>query len=428
MTTETTVTHEWRSHWPLVVAATTGFSFVPTVTYSLGLFMEPLTREFGWSRSDISAGLIIVAGLSIPFAAPVGALIDRIGARPIALLGTTLTIAAVAALSFADGSIAQWLALWTLYAVATLFVKTTVWTAAISRAFSASRGLALGVVLCGTGISQTLTPLIAQPLIDTYGWRHAYQIIAAGWGGAALLMVLLFLREKHHSGPATSSGKLAAAPAQALPGYTFQEAIRTRPILQICAAVLVNSLITVGVSVHLVPILGEAGMTRSGAAALASLVGACAIVGKLGTGALLDRIQGNLIPFACFALPAVALAILAARVGSTPAIALAAAILGLAGGACAQSAVYLVTRYAGLRSYGAVFGVLSSIMGLAMGAAPWFAGKVFDLSGSYQIFLLIGIPGTILAGLLVVGLGPYPRFAARESVPAAASPAKITAR
>lgn len=64
----------------------------------------------------------------------------------------------------------------------------------------------------------------------------------------------------------------------------------------------------------------------------------------------------------------------------------------------------------GLRSYGAVFGILVSLIGVSLGFGPWFAGKVFDLTGSYDLILMIGIPGNILAGLLVVGLGPYPVF------------------
>lgn len=41
---------EWKANWPLVLAASVGFSFFIILTASTGLFFEPLTREFAWSR------------------------------------------------------------------------------------------------------------------------------------------------------------------------------------------------------------------------------------------------------------------------------------------------------------------------------------------------------------------------------------------
>lgn len=71
---------------------------------------------------------------------------------------------------------------------------TPVWTTAVTGAFSAGRGLALAVTLCGTAIAQTLSPITAQWLISTRGWRTAYVAMGLGWGSVALRLVLFFLR------------------------------------------------------------------------------------------------------------------------------------------------------------------------------------------------------------------------------------------
>ncbi len=404
---------EWKRHWPLALSATVGFTYSPMGTYSLGLFMEPLQKEFGWERSEISSGLIVLSVFAILFTAPVGALIDRFGARRNAIPGIVLGIVAIFALSFANGALWQWLALWTFYAVASLFIKTTVWCTAVSKAFSASRGLALGVVLCGSGLSQSLTPIVAQQLIDGYGWRQAYQLMAIGWGGLVLLLLLLFFHDvSGHSAPAKLPGgsDSDSAPPQILPGYTFREAMRTRPVIRICAAVFIGSIISVGIAVHLVPIIVETGLSRGAAAGIAGLAGLSAIAGKLLTGTLLDRFRGSLIPFASFSLPSVGLALLLLPAPGFWLTGLSVVILGFAAGSVTQSQAYLITRYAGLRAYGAVLGIVSSIIGLTLGFAPWFAGKVFDVTGSYQLVLTIGIPCTLAAGALVFGLGAYPVF------------------
>ena len=366
-----------------------------------------------------AVGLAPVAQLVLPdfsgnavfavlFTAPVGALIDRYGARRNAIPGIMLGMVALGALSFANGSLVQWVALWTFYAMATLFIKTTVWCAAVSKAFTASRGLAIGVVLCGSGLSQTLTPIIAQRLIDGFGWRHAYQLLALGWGGLVLVLLLLFFHDFGPNNVPQKSGD--AAPAPALPGYTFREAIRTGAILRICGAVFIGSIVSVGIAVHLVPILIDTGLSRGVAAGIGGLAGLSAIAGKLLTGALLDRLRGSLVPFLSFSLPSLGMALLLVPQPGAWVAALAVMVLGFSAGSVTQSQAYLITRYAGLRSYAAVLGVASSIIGLTLGFAPWFAGKVFDVTGSYHLVLMLGIPCTLVAGALVIALGAYPEF------------------
>ena len=52
---------EWRAGWKLVLAAAIGFSFFSVMTSVTGLFMDPLGKEFGWSRTMQSSGLSIAA-------------------------------------------------------------------------------------------------------------------------------------------------------------------------------------------------------------------------------------------------------------------------------------------------------------------------------------------------------------------------------
>src|SRR5688500_18961315 len=113
-----------------------GMSFYSVVTYSLGTFIEPLEKAFGWSRAQISGGLTIftmTAMLGGPF---IGALIDRYGTRRVAVPGLALHAGAFAAFSLADGSIIQWLVLWGVLAFVALSTKSLIWSAAISSTFS----------------------------------------------------------------------------------------------------------------------------------------------------------------------------------------------------------------------------------------------------------------------------------------------------
>ena len=87
---------EWKAFWPLVLASTVGFTFYSVLVNSIGLFLQPLSNEFGWSRTEIMAGYSLLSISAIFLSPAIGALIDRFGSRRIALPGLILTALAIA--------------------------------------------------------------------------------------------------------------------------------------------------------------------------------------------------------------------------------------------------------------------------------------------------------------------------------------------
>src|SRR5690606_17491232 len=98
---------EWASHWPLVLTSLLGVSLATIGTYSAGLFLGPLEAEFGWTRTQVTSGLLIYALIAVPLSPFVGVAIDRWGARRLAIPGSVATGLAFAAFAFTNGS--QWL-------------------------------------------------------------------------------------------------------------------------------------------------------------------------------------------------------------------------------------------------------------------------------------------------------------------------------
>ncbi|WP_206046863.1 MFS transporter [Mangrovimicrobium sediminis] len=416
MTAQHTAAHEWRLYWALALTTAVGFSFHSVATYSIGLFIEPLQAEFGWGRAVITAGLTISALLTVPLAPIVGAMIDRWGTRRLAIPGLILKALSLCVFAFADGSEAQWYALWTFYALVALGVKATVWTAAISSVFSAGRGLALAVTLSGTAVAQILAPPLTQWLIAEFGWRTAWVALGLGWGFPALLLAILCLydardRERRARAPGDTS-----APSLDLRGLTPREALRSTALIRIGIATLVILILTIGVIVHQVPILAERGVDREKAAYLASLAGVAGIVGKLLTGYLMDRVDAGWVAAATMSALAVALFALLRASADSALLLFAIALIGYASGCKIQICAYLTSRYAGMRHFGKIFGVMSSLIALGAGLGPLLVGAVHDAYGGYAPFLLAGIPGALLGGFLLVGLGPYPDWSAAQGV------------
>lgn len=401
---------EWHAHWPLVLAAMMGLSFASVAGYSLTVFIQPLADEFGWSRAQLSLGLTIFALFAVPLSPVVGAMIDRWGSRRMAVPGIILSACAFAAFGTANGSFGQWIGLWIAYSFFALAIKTTVWTAAVTSVFHNSRGLALAVTLCGTAVAQTFAPLVSQWLIDGYGWRQAFLWIGAGWGGISLILILLFFFDaRDHERSRAKLGNLTQS-ASVLGGLTLGQAFRTPAILRIALAVFLTTLLGSAITVHKVPILTELGISRDDAVLIAASAGVAGIAGKLITGWLFDRWSSGWIGGLSTGLPAIAFALMVEPLRSPAAIVIGMVLLGYATGAILQVVTYLTGRYGGLRHFGKIFGVMASLLAVGTALGSVAAGLLYDIWGSYVPLLLLGIPVGLAAGLLVSGLGAYPRW------------------
>jgi MFS family permease len=147
----------------------------------------------------------------------------------------------------------------------------------------------------------------------------------------------------------------------------------------------------IGIVVHFAPILTDSGVTPMKAAGIVSLIGIFSIIGRLGTGFLLDRFPGHKVGAVAFLIPIVACVLLLFYGSNSFSHAVAAAIFGLTVGSEVDVIAYLAAKHFGLKSFGALYGVLQ--MALAAGTAfgPLAAGAVFDNYGSYRPFLMLTI-------------------------------------
>jgi MFS family permease len=407
-----TTPSEWRLHWPLMLAATFGISFGSIPVTSMGLFMQPLQDEFGWSRTTISLSMTVLAFVVTPLTPFAGALVDRFGARMIAIPGLALCGLSFAAFSLNNGLVALWIAMWVLYGLASLLIRTMVWNPPVATAFVANRAVAMAVMLSGMSVASAVTPLLTHWLIGELGWRGAYVALGLGWPGLALLLVVPFFQVRPALGNASQSpGQGEAEPARLLPGgLTLQAALRNPTMIRIALACFLATLIGAGWGLHAVPVYRSLGIAPVTAASLAVVAGTCAILSRLICGTILDRFKAGWVPGVVLALPALAFTALLLSGGALPLVVLGVALMGFGSGATLYMIIYLTTQYGGLRHFGKIYGSVSALTGLSSGIGPITAGWIFDTTGNYEGFLLLSIPVFVVAGLLVLGLGPHPDF------------------
>lgn len=142
-----------------------GLALASAMNILLGVMIVPIEREFGWSRAEISSGTLIVSVMGILFAPAAGYMIDRLGARRVGLAVVTVMTCAIMQLSTTTGNLWHWWFGWSVYAIAAT-ATATVWLAPVSGKFHKGRGLAIAVVLAGSGLSASMLPVLANWLTE----------------------------------------------------------------------------------------------------------------------------------------------------------------------------------------------------------------------------------------------------------------------
>jgi MFS family permease len=129
------------------------------------------------------------------------------------------------------------------------------------------------------------------------------------------------------------------------------------------------------------------------------------MVGRLGTGYLLDRIFAARLASVLFAASASGIGLL--WLGNRPAAFAGAFLVGLGLGAEIDLIPYMTSRYFGLRDFGKVYSSLFAAFALAGALGPLLIGRDFDRTGSYSRPLAAFVVATLLASVLMNLLGPY---------------------
>jgi MFS family permease len=369
----------------------------PISVFAAGVFMKPVGEELGFGRGEISTA-ISVCNIMIAAAAPVfGRLIDRRGVRPPLLASIMLFALFTGAMSLLQPSFGLLLLLFGLAGFAGIGQNPTAYSKVLAGLFDRERGLAMGIALGGVGIGTALMPVVSGVLIASFGWR-------AGYVGLGLLIVILAFIPVALLLPEPAQESRAGE--EALPGMTLSEALRGRKYWALAVAFFLAATAINGTLVHVVPLLTDRGIPAAIAVSTMSGAGLALIAGRILAGYVMDRVFAPYVAVFFFAGPILGLAVLGWNVPYVNPI-VATILLGLGVGAEVDLMSFLITRYFGIRAFGALHGVMfaSFVLGNAAGAA--MLGWSFQLLKSYEFGFAAFEVLLLIACALLLTLGPY---------------------
>lgn len=402
---------EWKRNWTVVLAASAGMSLAALSTSSFGVMVVPIEQDLGWTRAEISTGPTLITAVVFALSTLLGGIIDRIGPRKIGVAAVSIICGALAMMSQMGASLWAWWAIWAAVGLGSA-VMPTVWLKPVSTNFLHGRGLAIAVVLCGTGLSSFIVPSVANRLVEAYGWRLAYLALAAIWCAFVLPLVLLFLRNGAQAAPLAPS-ETDDVPAAPLTGLTPRQGFASLKFYRLLLAVWCSTFLSTALVLNLVPVLRSTGLAGATAASIAGLTG-FSIVGRFASGWLLDRFSASWIAALASLVMILLPGMLLIFPGSVPAAMAAVFAFGLMGGALLPSIAYLTSRHMGARSFGTFYGTINAVNSIGVGLGPLLANYLYDRTGSYSPAMWAAIPMFAIGAALFLSLGRYPVFEAPD--------------
>jgi cyanate permease len=261
--------------------------------------------------------------------------------------------------------------------------------------------------MLGIGLGAVIMPSLAQTLIARFGRKTAYSILGASVLLICWPVVAYFLEEKPEDFGLLPDG--ASAKTDGIEGVrqglTARKAWHSPDFwLMVCAFTLVSASVQ-GCVVHMAPMLNDRNLGARAAASGSSLIGAAVMIGRVGTGYLLDRIFAARLASILFAASASGIALL--LLGNRHAVFAGAFLVGLGLGAEIDLIPFLTSRYFGLLDFGKVYSSAFAAFALAGALGPLIMGAGFDRTGSYSRLLIGFLVATLCATVLMTRLGPY---------------------
>lgn len=383
--------------------------------YSFGVFLKSLEGEFGISRGATS-GIFSVYMLLCSLLAIIGGwALDKYGPRKIAFLMGSFTGLSLVLTS-------QTNSVWQLFITYGLLLSLgtgpiyTVVNSTTSRWFDKKRGFAVGITSSGGGLGVIVLAPFATYLISIFGWRIAF--VSLGLIAWIIMASMSLLLRKDPSDLGLSPDGVKSEPLQtasqtkeslAQPiAYSVVQAFRTSQFWLLGFTWIFLSLCLHLIFVHAVPHAVDMGISPMDASVMLSLMGAANIPGRLVVGKVSDTIGRKTLGVACILAQSAALLWLmwAHELWMLYIFAIAYGFLWGGSGTIITS---LIGDVFGMRSLGAIMGVMTA--GWALGAAvgPAMGGYIFDMSGNYFAAFATAAAAALISALFVALIRKTPK-------------------
>ncbi|HSK40049.1 MAG TPA: MFS transporter [Arenibaculum sp.] len=369
------------------------------IRQSFGIFLTPIAMDLDVGRQAFGFAIAVqnlLWGLAQPV---VGAVADRYGAMRVTIASTFLYAAGLVLATFAAGTVGLTLSLGAVIGLALTGTTYATVLAAVGRVVpEEKRGMAFGLCTAAGSFGMFAVVPGAQALLDAYGWRTAFLLMALAVG---LLVPLSF-------GFAASDRMLARKAGGPSLGAAVREAGGHRGYWLLIAGFFVCGFHVTFIATHLPSYLSDRGLPLEVTAWALAMIGLFNIAGSYLAGLLGGRFRLKRLLAAIYLARAAVITLFVA-LPLTPATAIAfGAAIGFLWLSTVPLTSGLVVRMFGMRYMATLYGVVfaSHQVGAFLGA--WGGGLAYDLLGGYEAIWYASIALALFAALIHLPIDDRP--------------------
>jgi len=385
-----------------VCAATLFIGFVSIgARNSFGVFVIPMSEEFGWSRLTVSIAAalgVLVNGIIQPF---MGQLFDRTGGRKVILIGLLVLGISTILLSLTFHILFLVFMFGFIASMAQGGPALSNTAALMSRWFKRRRATAISINSAALSLGGLIMVPFSMYLLQATSWRVA-------WIGLGIIVLTslplayFFIRERPSDMGLNPDGDPSPSEGGANPHRrelkgpleveTWRESFKSAPIWQMAGSYFVCGTTTFVLSVHFIPFaIEDRGISGTTAATIFGYMMGLNIIGALGAGLLADKIGGtkNWLALVYFMRGIGYIVLL--TVDSVAGLWIFASIAGFSWVATLPLTSSLTADVYGLKAMGTISGITFMFHQFGGFGSVLLAGLLFDITGSYVLpFAILG--------------------------------------
>lgn len=363
------------------------------------LFLPPLLAEFQAPRATIASPLSYIWITAAALGPVAGWLVARRNPRFVVMGGLGATAAGLLLGAHAPTLSIMIASVGILVGVGLGFTGLSTQAALLADSYGRRRGVAMGIAFSGAMAAFVLGP-VTQRLISSFGWRVAFVYHAAAL--LALIPVAWHVLPTRLGGHPSSTGSTALATSSKSLGHTVLSIPFWSLLVVFTVPPLFGNLATTQHALY----FPARGFSVAEASLMLGAGGVLAASGRVLAGILADRVGAPAAGLISFSIStAGVLSLLAMETWPARIFAYGyVLLLFLPLGSRATIVSVLLSRIAGPRNYGPIFGLLGIGNSLGSAAGPWLSGAIFDHTHSYLMIYLTAL------GFAVAGLGALAVF------------------
>ena len=388
--------------------------------YTFGMFIGPISEEFGWSTvmiTGVFTARSLVSGLLGPV---IGHIADRgNGARWLMSGGVLAAGGSVFLVSRMQTPLEFYLYYGVIGALGMIGFGGLVSHTIIAKWFVRMRGRAMGMASMGVSVSGLIFIPLNHYLISHFGWRQTLMVCSTIIIGLAFIPAFLFIRRSPEDLGLFPDGRDpgrdlernddisdAKGTNQAEESWTLGEALRTKELWLMLIGFNTAGLAFSGVMIHYYPYMQAKGIDSDIAAGSMTVYAFFCAVVKVPWGLLAEKIPVRYCIMSVYLGCAVGLTILIYS-RSTLFYFLYAAVYGISIGGIMVVREVLFADYFGREFIGTIRGMLMPLNLISMAGGPVFAAWLYDRTGSYQLPYYVFLGG-FLVGVIFMFLAKRP--------------------